>query len=61
MASYKEFKRTINGSMRYEIDDYGQLTVTDYYTGKATVLNLNWLTEDMFNALVDNLASDEDE
>lgn len=59
MSSYQEFKRTLNNSKSYEMDEYGQLTVTDYHTGKATVLNLNWLTEDMFNELVDDLASDE--
>ena len=61
MANYQEFKRTLNSSKSYEMDCYGHLTVTDYHTGKATVLNLNWLTEDMFDELVDDLASDDEE
>ncbi len=59
MANYQEFKRTLNNSKSYDIDEYGQLTITDNHTGKVTVLNLNWLTEDMFNELVDDLASDD--
>lgn len=61
MSKYQSFMRTLNNSKQYEMDCYGHLTVTDYNTGETTVLNLTWLTEEMFEELVDDIASDDEE
>lgn len=51
------FRRILNGSIQYEID-HGELTITGYYTGERVTINLNYLTDEMFEEL---LVEDEDD
>ena len=52
-----KFKRILNGSIRYEIER-GELTITGYYTGESVTIDLNYLTDEMFEEL---LVEDEDD
>lgn len=50
--NYFNFMQLLSSSKRYEMDCEGFLTVSDYFTGKQVTLDLNKLTEEMFNELV---------
>ena len=54
---YNRFQRVLRNSKRYEMDCYGRLTITDYYTGEEITLDLSLMDEDMF----EQLKSDNDE
>lgn len=49
--NYKDFMRVLRNSKRYEMDCYGHLTVTDYYTGEEIALDLTQMDEEMFEQL----------
>lgn len=51
--NYEEFQRMLNRSMSYEIQG-SVLTITEYYTGKSVSLDLECITEEMFEDLVFN-------
>lgn len=49
--NYLGFKRLLGSSKRYEMDTEGFLTISDCFTGKQVTLDLNRMTEEMFNEL----------
>jgi hypothetical protein len=60
MGNYELFKSIINGSIEFEMEVGGQLTVTSYRTGESVTLDLSRINEDMFDELVTERDDEDD-
>lgn len=56
---FKLFKKILGSSKQYEFIG-GNLKLTDYYTGKSVIINLDAIDEDMFDQLVTDEETAED-